>query len=82
MISGFFIFIFVFLILAYPKHLPKAVFIRKQAMDNNEIPSNNDKLSGKLKDIFPATKRLLLNPIYMYQTLGVWAQYVSGLFYF
>lgn len=47
---------------------------RQQAIENNDIPGKNEKISGNFKDVIPATRNLVVNPVYMFQTLGVLPQ--------
>jgi hypothetical protein len=60
--------------MGFPRQLPRAKAQREEAIKNKEIPAHDQKISGNIKDIIPATKSLVCNPVYVFQTLGVWAQ--------
>lgn len=74
MVGAVVIFILAFVIMGFPRQLPRAKIQREEAIRNKEIPAHDEKISGSLKDIIPATKSLVCNPVYVFQTLGVWAQ--------
>ena len=60
--------------MGFPKQLLHVKAQREEAIKNKEILANDHKITGNVKDIIPATKRLVCNPVYVFQTLGGWAQ--------
>jgi phosphotransferase system glucose/maltose/N-acetylglucosamine-specific IIC component len=74
LVGAFVLFFLAFVIMAFPKQLPRAKAQREEAIKKSEIPAHDKKISGNIKDILPATKSLVCNPVYVFQTLGVWAQ--------
>ena len=45
--------------------------MRDTAIEEGNLPKNDQRLRGNLKDIVPATIQLLKNPTYMFNTLAV-----------
>ncbi|CAB3979608.1 solute carrier organic anion transporter family member 4A1-like [Paramuricea clavata] len=78
LVGAFVMFVVAFVIMGFPRQLPRAKAQREEAIKNKEIPAHDQKISGNIKDIIPATKRLVCNPVYVFQSLGVWAQVVLG----
>lgn len=74
LVGAFVIFPMSLVIIGFPRQLPHVRAQREKAIMNNEIPARDQDIRGKVKDIIPATKRLLSNPVYVFQSLGVWAQ--------
>ncbi|XP_046859247.1 solute carrier organic anion transporter family member 4A1-like isoform X2 [Xenia sp. Carnegie-2017] len=78
LVGAFVIFPMSLVIIGFPRQLPHVRAQREKAIMNKEIPARDQDIRGKVKDIIPATKRLLSNPVYVFQSLGVWAQVVLG----
>ena len=74
LVGAFVAFFLAFVIMGFPRQLPHIKAQREEAIKNKDILANDQKISGNVKDILPATKRLICNPVYVFQTLGGWAQ--------
>lgn len=74
LVGAFVAFLLAFVIMGFPRQLPRIKAQREEAIKNKDILANDQKISGNVKDIIPATKRLICNPVYVFQTLGGWAQ--------
>ena len=70
-IGGFTLLVCFFVILGFPQALPGAKERREQAIEEGSLPRRDEKLKGSLKDIIPATKLLLTNKTFMFNTLGI-----------
>ena len=58
------------IILAYPRELPGAKAIRENAIAKGELIPNDDKIKGNLKDIIPASRKLVVNATFVSQTFA------------
>ena len=67
-----------FSILGFPRELPGSAEMRDQAINEGHLPKKEKKLRGTLRDIIPATKQMLKNPTYMFNTLALTAVSLYG----
>ncbi|EDO34600.1 predicted protein, partial [Nematostella vectensis] len=58
------------IILGFPRHLPGAYTVRKEALRSGEMKKDDSHLKGNIRDILPATKNLLMNRTYIFQNLA------------
>ncbi|EDO34618.1 predicted protein, partial [Nematostella vectensis] len=58
------------IILGFPRHLPGAYAVRKEALRSGEMKKDDSHLKGNIRDILPATKNLLMNGTYIFQNLA------------
>lgn len=58
-------------LLAYPKSMPGAKEIRRQAIIEGTLRPEDQRLQGKFSDIFPATLTLLKNLTFIFNTLAL-----------
>ncbi|KAK3749556.1 hypothetical protein QZH41_019697 [Actinostola sp. cb2023] len=65
-------------LLGFPRELPGTREMRAKAMEAGEIPKHKEELQGNIKGIIPATKDLLTNKTYIFNTLAVSAGFFGG----
>ena len=62
----------------FPPGLPGAKEIREKAIKEGDLPSRDDQIRGNLKGIMPATKQLLKNLTYVFNTLAITCGFFAG----
>lgn len=67
------IFVCAIVILGFPRELPGSKEMRDKAIEEGNLPKSDHRLQGSLKDIVPATTKLLKNPTYMFNTMATTA---------
>ena len=77
-IGGFVLFASSFSLLGFPQMLPGAKERHERAIKEGSLPKRDENLKGNLKDIIPATKLLLTNKTFMFNTLGITAGSIFG----
>ena len=65
-------------LLGFPPHLPGAKEMREKAIKEGDLPSRDDQIQGNLKGIIPATKQLLKNLTYIFNTLAIACGFFAG----
>ena len=55
-------------LLGYPKEMPGARERRMNAIREGLLPARDEHIQGRLKDILPATKAILTNRTFMFNT--------------
>lgn len=58
-------------LLAYPRSMPGAKAIRRQAIKDGTLRPEDQRLQGKITDILPATLSLLKNLTFIFNTLAL-----------
>ncbi|XP_078383103.1 solute carrier organic anion transporter family member 4A1-like [Oculina patagonica] len=76
--AGTVMFVGAIFVLGFPSELPGSKEMRDKAIEKGDLPKKDNKLRGKLRDIVPATVKLLKNPTYMFNTLAITAESLIG----
>lgn len=76
--TGVVIFVCAIVILGFPRELPGSKEMRDKAIEEGNLPKSDHRLQGSLKDIVPATTKLLKNPTYMFNTMATTAASFFG----
>ena len=58
-------------LLGFPRELPGARERRARLIKEGTLPTKDNKIREKLKDIIPATWKLLKNPVFIFNALGL-----------